>query len=803
MRLILVINIVFCCHLVMAQTFVDIASSEGITFTQISADNLGNGMSCYDFDEDGWDDLTFPTEVDSIFFYRNVNGNFQKLQPSLYAPGEPRQISWIDYDNDGDLDLFCSFNDLGIRLYDNDGNFQFSDITASAGFNTSPFVAFGFSVADPDFDGDLDIYVCTYSFSGALNPTTNKYYENQGDGTFLEKSALYGIDNDFAMSFQSIWFDMNNDNLLDLHVINDRNPFQDEMYVNNGGGSFVPSATNMNIDNTGHFPMGVSVSDFNNDGFQDVFKSDAANGTVFNGSPLDYKLFQNNNGLSFTDVAPSMNLNHQAFAWGGLWVDYNNDCFEDLYVPTGFVAYNNSPVLSSELFTNNQGTGFSYATDSINANITRTSYSAVKGDLNRDGFYDISVNNNDAPPSILLNSGNSNNYVRITAVGTESNRMALGSTIKVYANNTCQTQTVFCGSGLCAQNSQHKIFGLGAAEFADSVVITFPNGNRAIRYNLDANYEYEILEKTTAQVAINSSQSINDFCFGDSIQIGNTGLYNYQWSTGDTVAEITVSSSGVYSFTAENLIGDSIYQSNNLILTFHDPIAHQIISEDVPCQENAFGSVQVLPNDVTLVDSIYWDNGVTGALNDSVLSGTYNYYITSNFGCVDSGSVFVGFTPPFNVQYFTTPFTDQSSGSVQFTTWGGTPPFNYNLDGIPVSDFIDTLSASGYEVIVSDSEGCVDTISFTIQNLSSALLSEENSADVAISMNDGVLSICDVQFENNYDVQIINSLGQELLSEHLENTGDCQSLRLRLESGWYIVVVRTKTGVFSQKVYVN
>lgn len=802
MRLLLSIFPLLICQVILGQTLTDIATTEGITFTQHSAINLGNGMSFYDFDEDGWDDLSFPSNVDSIFLYRNIGGTYSKILPSIHAPGDIRQITWLDYDNDGDLDIFVSFHH-GVRMYNNDGNFQFSDVTIAAGFDPSTFEAFGVSVADPDADGDLDIYVCVYWLPTSLNPIPNQYYENQGNGTFIEKAAMLNIDNGLGSSFQSIWFDMNNDNQLDLHVINDRHIFQDEMYVNDGTNNYLPSATSMGIDNWGHFPMGVSVGDYNNDGYQDVFKSDAANGTFFNGLPLDYKLFRNNNGTSFSDVAPWFGLNHPAFAWGGLWIDYNNDSYEDLFVSTGFTDTINNTALPSVFFQNNQGTTFHNVTDSLQGDIIRTSYSAVKGDIDRDGFYDMVVLNDGAPPNIFKNDGNENKYVRITVVGTESNRMAIGSTIKVYANNTSQTQMIFCGSGLCAQNSQHKNFGIGSASFVDSIVVTFPNGNVAKRYNVPADAEYVIPEKTIVQVPLTTGAIYNHFCEGDTLTIGVGGLYNYQWSTGQTSSHITVDTTGIYSFTAQNALGDTLYESSDLSVFFHNQIPHQTVVVDALCGANSYGSAEVIPTNLSIVDSVVWSNGTNGLNISNVIPGMYEYIVHSIYGCTDSGSVHIAIQTPFTSQYVTTPCTDQQGGTVQFYTWGGNPPFTYSFNAAVVSDYIENLQPGTYEVVITDDAGCTDTVDFIIPNHTTTGISIVEDVEVHISYSNEQLSICGIPSEAPYTVEIINGLGQRVAHWIHSNATECQSSFLKLTTGGYIVVLTTNQQTYIQRLSID
>lgn len=786
---------------VFSQTFSDVASSNGINFTVNSAINFGQGMSFIDFDEDGWDDLTFPSNVDSIFFYKNNNGSFIKLT-SLYAPGDVRQITWLDFDNDGDLDLFCSFHNIGVRLFEKIGNSNFQDITNQSGIGLDEFDAFGVCVADPDADGDLDIYVCSYSTTSSPNPSRNLYFENQGEGFFIEKAIDYGIDNGLQSSFQGVWFDANNDNKLDLHVINDRHPFNDEMYIQNGNNLYTPSANSMSIENSGHFPMSLSISDFNNDGFQDVFKSDAANGNEYNSMVQDYKLYQNNGGSSFTDVASQMNINYQTFAWGGLWIDYNNDSYEDLFISTGFTDTIINTAVSSLLYKNINGTNFENVTDSIQANIIGTSHSGVKGDINKDGFYDLVVVNDGVTSNVLLNSGGENNYVRLTIVGVESNRLAIGSTIKVYANNTCQTQMIFCGSGLCAQNSQHKIFGIGNAGIVDSVVVLFPNGNLVKRYELNANSEYTIFEKTIMPVEIASLNENNNYCLGDSVTIGIPNMHNYQWNTGDSSDFITITSSGNYFFSASNSIGDTIYESNDLAINFIDGIQHQVVRNNTECGEFNMGSIEVIPFNEPTIDSIIWSNDENSFYLSGLADGNYQYTLFSNYGCTESSIVSIQTPPSFSTEFFTLPDDGSGNGSVELFHWGGSPPFNYNLNGSSTSNVINNLPYGTYEVTVEDSLGCADTINFQIQLNDEASIKQLMFLEPTIGLSNQDLTICKPDDFHKLRFQVYDMLGQMIANEVSFSNNSCETFDIPISSGCYLLVTQIDNHIFKQKITV-
>ena len=189
--------------------------------------------------------------------------------------------------------------------------------------------------------------------------------------------------------------------------------------------------------------MTSSISDYNNDGFQDMFITDFGLDLTPSGEgPYRYKLFTNQNGLSFIEEAALRNVDSDIFGWGALWVDYDNDAYEDLYVATG----NNFGVLDPTMpmfYRNEEGSTFTSINDSIEGDVTTFSFCPVKGDLNNDGFYDVAVLNKDTLPNLLLNEGNSNNYIKITPVGLISNRMAIGSQIRVHAGGVNQLQTVF------------------------------------------------------------------------------------------------------------------------------------------------------------------------------------------------------------------------------------------------------------------------------------------------------------------------------------------------------------------------
>ena len=701
---------------VCSQTFTEEATNLGITTIQELVDDSANGMSFYDYNQDGWDDLTMPDGQNSVIFYKNVNGNFQQENVLAIHPGNIRQLLWVDYNKDKHIDLFVSYYDQGVRLYENDGTFNFSDVTGPVGITTAPFKSYGVAFADADGDFDLDIYICAYAITaGTANPEENFYYENDGNNNFIDKAGLLGIDNGFQPSFMPVWYDFDNDGDLDLHVINDREYTDDAFYVNDGNGQFTEQAFGLGIANSGHSPMSCTIGDFNNDGYFDAFESDVANGGVENGVPTNYKLFQNNAGVSFTDMAPFLGVDTSFYGWGGLWVDYDNDSFEDLYIATSEDAATGTLENPSVFYRNQGGTAFLFSNDSIQANITHSSYSPVKGDINNDGFYDIVVlNGNYNPHNVLLNGGNNNNYIKITPKASISNTQAFGGRIEVFANGEHQSRMILSSDGMCAQNSQHMIFGLGTATIVDSIRLTFPSGLVTTEYAVNINQSIVIQEQSSAQVSL--SYSYVEACPGESFTIEYPGLTNYVWNDGSTLATYQVNQSGTYSFSAENQAGDTVFFLTPITFDYEPDliVSHSVI--DNPCGIDEEGTIELICSPQQIVGTVDWSDGANGLLNENLSSGSYSYEITTNYGCTYTGIEIVETEPELNIQYVTLPYTDTSWGSIDLYVWGGVGPFEYFMDTTSVGSSINGMLPGSYTILVIDQNGCSDSIMFVIED---------------------------------------------------------------------------------------
>ena len=267
-----------------------------------------------------------------------------------------------DFNNDGLKDIFFSGNQVSCRLYINKGNNQFDDITEKAGISTDVW-ATGVSIADINNDGYDDIYVCVFG-KDLLHKAKNILFINQRDLSFKEEAESYGLA-DMSYSTQSVFFDYDKDGDLDMYLANyllarsnantivprdrsGRSPANDRLYRNDGDSSGrghpvfsdVTLAANIKEDGYG---LGVSVSDFNNDNWPDIY--------VANDFLSNDELWQNNRNGTFTNCIDK-SIQHQSYSsMGSDAADINNDALTDI-VTLDMLPENNERKKTSFFFMN-------------------------------------------------------------------------------------------------------------------------------------------------------------------------------------------------------------------------------------------------------------------------------------------------------------------------------------------------------------------------------------------------------------------------------------------------------------------
>ena len=169
----------FCSNFFAQIQFNEEALLLGCSNSSYGLGTYGGGISFFDFDKDGWDDITVSSETgDPVRFYKNNTGVFSQIEFISFDPlFETKTVQWIDFDNDGDYDLFVtSFSDSNI-LYQNIGNMVFEDVTISSGLILNDNSNYGSSWGDYDKDGFLDVFICSRS-DFQEDDTQNYLYNN-------------------------------------------------------------------------------------------------------------------------------------------------------------------------------------------------------------------------------------------------------------------------------------------------------------------------------------------------------------------------------------------------------------------------------------------------------------------------------------------------------------------------------------------------------------------------------------------------------------------------------------------------
>ena len=330
---------------------------------------LSHGAAAADVDNDGQLDL-FSPGIDRNFLYLNKGkGVFEEVaskagvEISLHAG---IAALFLDYDNDGDVDLFMS--SVGDQmLFQNrlvpDGRLFFLDVSEQAGVSIP---AYGFSsvTADINRDGWPDIYVASYnnfgkvvpdSWYGATNGTPNLLFINDGNNRFREAAGQWGV-RDTRWSYAAAFADIDDDGDLDLYVANDFGG-GNSLYLNQlvqGEQRFIEAAEERGVLDKA-YGMGVSFGDFDNDGDLDLhvtkMSSNAGNrilNRLFPGMPADQvflkklaagnSLYENLGDGKFKDQTADAGPFSAGWAWGGGFIDFDNDGREDLYTPNGFLS---------------------------------------------------------------------------------------------------------------------------------------------------------------------------------------------------------------------------------------------------------------------------------------------------------------------------------------------------------------------------------------------------------------------------------------------------------------------------------
>ena len=429
-----------------------------------------------------------------------------------YGIAETRQTmnaSFFDYDKDGDLDLFLITNPANEMV---------------AGVNT---------IHERKVNGESAGTDILYRNNG---PSPS------GDLTFTDVSKEAGILVE-GYSLGAAISDVNNDGWPDIYVSNDFLT-NDILYINNGNGSFSDRTAEC-LKHTSFASMGNDIADFNNDGLPDIYTVDMLPEDNYRKKmiipPASYDKLQlslqkgyepqytrnalqlNNGNGTFSDISFLSGVSSTDWSWSALWADYDNDGDKDLMVTNGFyrdlgnLDYINyqarlqNPMgrqdakreeklkaiknlenvpLHNYLFENNNDLTLTKRTDDWGFTQKGFSNGACYADLDNDGVLDLIINCFNEEARVYKNNGselNKNNYLNITLKGNQPNVQGIGSKLWIYTNGKMQFQEFFPYRGYESSMQPMIHFGIGKSTKIDSLKITWPDGSRQTKYNINAN----------------------------------------------------------------------------------------------------------------------------------------------------------------------------------------------------------------------------------------------------------------------------------------------------------------------------
>jgi len=461
-------------------------------------------------------------------YHNNGDGTFTDVTDKAGVGGDGYDIGAAvgDYDNDGHQDLYV----VGVtrnHLYHNNGDGTFSDVTDKAGVgggmhNGKKMWSVAAAWVDYNNDGLLDLFVTNYvkwevnkdpecmvaqvrNYCSPLlyEPLPNTLYRNNGDGTFTDVSAETGIAQHLGRGMGVAIADYDGDGYMDIFVANDDSP--NLLFHNVGGKRFeevaVASWVAYNPSGKTVSGMGADFRDINNDGRPDIW---------FTALPTElFPLFINRGGGDFEDATRSSGLawaTQNMAGWSNAIVDFDNDGWKDLFAARSNVL---DPTFASARSYREANAVFRNLGNGKFQDVSATAGAAFQipalhrgtavGDLFNEGRMDVVVSVLNGPAKLFHNTTRTgNHWILLQLRGTTSNRMGIGAQIKLTTPDGAQQfNEVTTSVGYASSSDSRVHFGLGTAKMAARIDIAWPSGVRQTLRDVQGDRVVSIEEPAT------------------------------------------------------------------------------------------------------------------------------------------------------------------------------------------------------------------------------------------------------------------------------------------------------------------
>ena len=503
-----------------AAWFTESARAAGLTFTHVNGmrgghymtEIIGGGVALLDYDGDGDLDVFFVQSQGTGRLFRNNLVETQRLSftdvtgaSGITTTGYGMGAAAADFDNDGYVDLYVtSFG--ASQLFRNNGDGTFTDVSKRSGTEVQ-----GWSVPatffDYDRDGWPDLFVGTYlqyrvedtakcvSPSGAVDyctpntyrPQQSRLFHNNRDGTFTDVTARSRIGSEYGPALGASASDFDGDGWPDLFVANDSQPNQ--LWINRHDGTFtnvaLAAGVALTAEGKAEASMGVDAGDVDNDGDDDLFVTEQTG--------EGHNLYINDGHGAFEDQSARSGLAAASLGFtgfGAAWFDYDNDGWLDLLTVNGAVqtiqalaqARDPFPLhQTKQLFRNLSGGRFEEVTSRAGDAFGHSDVGrgAAFGDLDNDGDTDVVVSNNNGPAQLLVNNvGNRRHWLGVVA------RPGARVEIRRKAGGSLWRRAHTDGS-YASSNDPRVLVGLGDSSERPTVRVTWPDGRTTEQVNVD------------------------------------------------------------------------------------------------------------------------------------------------------------------------------------------------------------------------------------------------------------------------------------------------------------------------------
>ncbi len=444
-------------------TFTDVTEKAGV-----AGEGYGMGVAIGDYDNDGWPDIYVVNTGKNQLFHNNHDGTFTDVTDKAGVGGgmldgkKMWSVSavWVDYNNDGLLDLFVS-------------NYCKWDV------NKDPYCG-------PN--ANLRAYCHPNNYANL----PNTLYRNNGDGTFTDVSVETGISKYYGKGMGAVIADYDGDGFMDIFVANDNRP--NFLFHNLGGKKFEEVALESGVAYTQNGSaisgMGADFKDVFNDGRPDIWHTAVENES--------FPLFQNMGDGQFVEKTSEAHLagTRGMSGWGNGIFDFDNDGWKDLFVARSNVLdniaqFSNRKYEEPNTVFRNLGNG-KFQDVSAGAGpdfqIAAAHRGVAFGDMDNDGRIDAVVTVLNGKIKYFHNiSKNSNHWILLKLVGKKSNRMGLGAQIRIITEDgKKQYNEATTAVGYACASDSRVHFGLGAAKTIREIDIKWPSRIHQVLHNVAA-----------------------------------------------------------------------------------------------------------------------------------------------------------------------------------------------------------------------------------------------------------------------------------------------------------------------------